>query len=426
MDLVRLDTTNPPGNESLVARYLKSVTDAEGIECELVGQHPDRLNFVARLRGAGARRPLLLMAHSDVVAAEPAHWTAPPFGGVVRDGFIYGRGALDDKSLLAAELAVLVELKRRELPLARDVILVSEADEEAGSTGIQWLVDHAWPKIDAEFAINEGGIAADLPGGVRLYQVQTAEKIPTRVRLVAQGTAGHGSLPHPDNAVLRISRALVRIADADQPVRLNATTRRYLAELAKLNEYAWLGPLLPKLQKPQTALTAANQIRERDPEISAQLRTTITPTVVRAGVKVNVIPTQAEALVDVRRLPNETREEVIARLRRMIRDSEVRILPDEAQEMPVTDPSPTGTALYREMVKAFREASPGAVVVPYMQRGATDGAFLRRKGMPVYGVPLFVREDRENRAHGNDERISEANLAAGTSLLWNIVTRVVQ
>jgi acetylornithine deacetylase/succinyl-diaminopimelate desuccinylase-like protein len=423
-EMLRLDTTNPPGNETRVAEYLKRVAEQEGIACELLGDEPTRLNFVARLRGSGARRPLLLMAHSDVVPADRSQWSVDPFSGALRDGFLYGRGAQDDKSLLAAELAVMVELKRQALPLARDIILLSEADEEAGSTGIQWLVSHAWPKINADFALNEGGFALDTPSGVHLFQIQTSEKIPTRAILTAQGTAGHGSLPRPDNPVVRLARAITRLADADQPVRLNTTTRHYFAALAQLDDYGWLTPLIPKLNHAQTAVSTANQIRERDAELDAQLRTTISPTMLSAGAKVNVIPNVAEAQVDIRRLPNETREEIIARLRRIINDNAVRIAPAPGQDMPATEPSSLTTALYKKMEEVFQRSAKGTVVVPYMQRGATDGSYLRQKGMAVYGVPLFVREDRESRAHGNDERISLRSLEAGTKLLWEIVLAV--
>jgi acetylornithine deacetylase/succinyl-diaminopimelate desuccinylase-like protein len=424
VDLIRIDTTNPPGNETAAAEYLRRVATAEGIECELLGGNPSRLNFIARLKGSGGGRPLLLMAHTDVVPAEPSNWTAPPFSAEIRDGFVYGRGAVDDKSLVAVELAVLVELKRRGAPLARDVILLAEADEEAGSTGVEWLIRNAWSRIDAEFAINEGGFAIDLASGARVFHIQTAEKIPTRAVLRARGTAGHGSLPRPDNPVLRLARATLRLAESDQPVRLNATTRRYLTEIAKQPEYHWLAQYLPRLQRESTAVSAANLIRERDPEVSAQLRTTIVPTVFHAGNKVNVIPTSAEAQVDIRRLPGESREEVYARLRKIVNDNQVEILPEPGQEMPATEPSSMTTALYRQMEKVFHDAAPRAVIVPYMQRGATDGAFLRRKGMAVYGAPLFRREDRENRSHGNDERISLANLGEGAALLWRIVTGV--
>ncbi len=424
IDLVRINTSNPPGNETRVAQYLKSVADREGIPAEILGGNPARMNFLARLSGNGQRRPLLLMAHSDVVPAEAANWTVAPFSGAVQEGFIYGRGTLDDKSLLAAELAVLVELKRTGRPLARDVILLSESDEEASSTGIEWILRKAWPGVDAEFALNEGGMAAGLPGGTRVFQIQTAEKVPMPVVLRARGTAGHGSLPRADNPLVRVARALVRLAEADQPVLLNDTSRRYLQEMAKLDGYKWLGPLLPRLAQSQTSMAAAAQIRSRDPELDAQLRTTVSPDVFHAGSVFNVIPGVAEAQVDVRRLPNETREEVLARLRRMVRDSFVEVVPLAGHNMPSTAPSPLSTDLYQAMETVFRQAAPGAVVVPYMTRGATDGSYLRQKGMAVYGVPLFMRQDKDNRAHGNDERISAGSLRDGTGLLWEIVVRV--
>jgi acetylornithine deacetylase/succinyl-diaminopimelate desuccinylase-like protein len=427
IDLIRIDTTNPPGNETRVAEYLKQVAMANGIGCELLGVNSARLNFVARLPGAGqGARPLLLMAHSDVVPADRAQWTVDPFSGELKDGFIYGRGAQDDKSLLAAELAVVVELKRRGARLNRDIILLSEADEEAGSTGISWLIRNAYSKIDAEFALNEGGAALDTKDGTRVFQIQTTEKIPTRVILTAKGVAGHGSLPRPDNAVVHLARAIERLADTDQPVRLNTTTRRYFSEIVKLPDYRWLAPLLAKLEESTTAARAANEIRSKDVELNAMLRTAVSPTMLQAGTKVNVIPNLAEAQIDVRRLPNETREEVETRFREIVNDPAVEVSREPGQDMPATEPSSLTTALYMAMDKVFHDSYAGSVVVPYMSRGATDGSFLRQKGMAVYGVPIFLREGGESRAHGNDERLSPANLARGTELLWKIVTAVAQ
>jgi len=420
IDLIRLNSTNPPGNESRVANYLKKVADAEGISSELLGAAPARLNFIARLNG-GSGRPLLLMAHSDVVPADRTQWSVDVFTATVREGYIYGRGAQDDKCLLAAELAVLVELKHRGAAMRRPVILLSEADEEADSSGIQWLIRNAWPKIDAEFAINEGGFAFDAPSGQRVFQIQTSEKIPSRVVLTAHGTAGHGSLPRADNPVVHLARAIARIADSDQPVRLNTTTRRYFREVAKLHDYHWIAPYLPKLENESAAIPAANEIRGRDPELDAQLRTTMSPTMLTAGMKINVIPNAAEAQVDVRRLPNETPEEIVTRIRRIVGDPAVDVSPAPGQTMPATEPSSLTTALYLAMEKVFQQASPKAAVIPYMSRGATDGSYLREKGMAVYGAPVFLRENNESRAHGNDERIGVKNLEAGTILLWQIV-----
>src|SRR5579872_21994 len=424
VDLIRQDTTNPPGHETRVAEYLKQVADAHGIPCELLGNDPKRLNFVARLSTHGRGRPLLLMAHSDVVPADRKQWTVDPFSAEFRNGFIYGRGAQDDKSLLAAELAVMVEIKRRNIPLNRDIILLSESDEEEGSTGIQWLIQHAYSKIDADFALNEGGYSIETKDSDRIFNVQTLEKVPTRVILIARGTAGHGSLPRPDNPVVRLSRAITRLVDTDEPVHLNPTTRRYLRDLSKLDDYHWLQPLLPKLEGPG-ANSAANQIRAHDPELDAMLRTTVSPTMLQAGIKVNVIPNIAEAQVDVRRLPSETREEVLARFRQIVNDPSVEVTLAPNQQMPATEPSSLTTSLYRAMERAIAKIySHDALVLPYMSRGATDGSYLRAKGMAVYGVPLFLREPGESRAHGNDERISPKNLEDGVELLWQIVLEV--
>ena len=422
VDLIRIDTTNPPGKETRVATYLRRVASANGLVSELLGSNPARLNFIARLpaRIRPARRPLMLMAHSDVVPADAAQWTVAPFSALLKNGYIYGRGTQDDKSLLAAELAVLVELKRHSAMLKRDIILLSESDEESGSSGITWLVQNGYAKIDAEFALNEGGAALD-SHGIRIYQIQTSEKVPTRVVLTARGTAGHASLPRSDNPIVHLARALLRLVDTDEPVKLNTTTRRYFNELSKLPDYEWLRPLLPKLEDARLASAAANQIRERDPELNAMLRTSVSPTMLHAGIKVNVIPNTAAAEIDVRRLPTETGEELEARFRRMINDSSVEVTLEKGPQMPATEPSPLTTPLYEAMVQVFSHAAPRAVVVPYMSRGATDGSYLRAKGMAVYGVPIFVREGGESRAHGNDERISPANLVQGTELLYKIV-----
>ncbi|HUS05566.1 MAG TPA: M20/M25/M40 family metallo-hydrolase [Bryobacteraceae bacterium] len=421
-DLLRLDTSNPPGNETRAAEYLKTVAVAEGIPCELLGPDPRRLNFIARLKGSGARRPLLLMAHSDVVPVDRSQWSVDPFGAVIKNGVIYGRGAEDVKSLLAAELAVLVDLKRRSVRLDRDIILLAEADEEAASTGITWLIQNAWEKIDADFALNEFGYWQDEPSGERVFQIQTTEKIPTRVRLMARGVAGHGSLPRPDNPVAHLAKAITRLVEAEQPVDLNTTTRRYLSEMANLPQRRWLQPLIEKLDDKNAAGAAVMQIRERDPELDAMLHTTVSPTMLGGGVKINVIPNTAEAQFDVRRLPTESEQGIYERFRQIVNDPAVTIEP-EGQQKPATEPSSLTSPLYLAMERVFQASHPRARVAPFMMRGATDGAYLRAKGMAVYGVPLFGREG-EPRWHGNDERISVRNLQDGAELLLKIVLQV--
>ena len=425
-DLVSRDTSNPPGNETRVAEYLKQVADAHGIPCELLGGDPRRLNFVARLKGSGKGRPLLLMAHSDVVPADRTQWTGDPFSAENRNGFIYGRGAQDDKSLLAAELAVMVELKRRNIKLGRDLILLAESDEEGGSTGIEWMLQNRYPKIDAEFALNEGGYVWETKDGPRVFQVETVEKIPARIILTARGMAGQASVARGDNPVLRLTAAVDKLARADQPIRVNQTTRRYLREISKIPEYAWLEPLRRKLEDPASSQAAAAQIRARDPEMDAMLHTTVVPTILHAGGNAgtngDVIPNRAEAQLDVLRLPSESREDVLARLRAVINDPAVEVtLAPTQQQIPAAEPSPITTPLYRAMERAIARMYPHDVVVAYMGRSGDDSSILRSRGMTVYGVPVFLKEPGESRVHGNDERIAGKTLEDGVELLWQMV-----
>jgi acetylornithine deacetylase/succinyl-diaminopimelate desuccinylase-like protein len=420
-DLIRLDTSNPPGNETRVAEYLKEAADAQGIASELAGSEPRRMNFIARVKGSGKARPLLLMAHSDVAPADRAQWTVDPFAGELRNGLIYGRGAWDDKSLLASELAVMVEIKRRNIKLNRDIILLAEADEEENAGGIQWILQHAPQKIDAEFALNEGGSILETKEGPKIFQVQTAEKIPVRVLLNAKGTAGHGAIPRDDNPIVRLSRAVIRVTEAEQPARLNPVARRYFREISKLPDYAWLGPLLPKLENPATVQAAAEQVRMHEPDLDDLMRTTVSPTVTRAGAKVTSIPNAAEAQLDVRRMPVETRDEVLDRIRQIINDPLVEVSFAPGPLPPAADPSPTTTPLYHALERAIARIYPRDVTVPYITRGATDSPFLRVRGIPVYGVPIFTRESEESRSHVNDEHISPKNIEDGASLLWQMV-----
>lgn len=419
-ELVRLDTSNPPGNETRVADYLKQIADSHGIPCKLLGSDPRRQNFVARLKGNGKGKPLLMMAHSDVVPVDRPQWTVDPFGGENRNGLIYGRGTMDAKSLLAAELAVMIEIKRRNIKLGRDIILVSESDEEAGSTGIEWLIQHQYGEIDAEFALNHSGYILETKDGPKVFQVATTEKIPTRMILTAKGSAGTAAIPRADNPVLHLTRAVIKLTDAEQPVRLALPTRRYLRELSRIPEYSWLDPIRRKLEDPATAQPAAGQIRARDPELDAMLHTTIVPTILRAGSKISVIPNTAEAQIEVQRIPGETRDEVISRLRQIINDPAVEITFAPGIQVPATEPSSITTPLYLAIQHAISRIYPRDIVVPYMARSGADSSFLRSRGMPVYGVPIFVRET-ESRAHGNDERISARNLEDGVELLWQIV-----
>lgn len=422
VDLVRLNTSNPPGNESRVAEYLKQVADANGIPAELLGPDPKRMNFVARLKGTGRARPLLLMAHSDVVPADRSQWTADPFGGEIKDGFVYGRGAQDSKGLLAAELAALVEIKKRAIKLNRDIILLAEADQEGGASGIQWLLQNVPAKVDAEFAINEGGMVLALKDGTHVWQVQTAEKIPARIALSVRAAAAVP--PRGDNPILRLAQALVRLADAEQPLRFNAATRRYFRDLSRLDDYSWLAPLLPRLDNPATMAAAASQVKNRDPELESALHATVVPVMFRGGQRAGAPSNRAEAMIDVFRLPSETREDILARVQKIVNDLSIEANLVPGAPFPAMEPTGIVTAVYKAVERAVGKLNQGDAVVPYMSRTATDSAFLRARGVAVYGVPLFAYDGNDVRPHGIDERIAVKSIETGTELLWQVVLEV--
>ncbi|HST11471.1 MAG TPA: M20/M25/M40 family metallo-hydrolase, partial [Terriglobales bacterium] len=299
--LIRIDTQDPPGNESKVALYLEGVLKEAGIESELLEPVPGRASIVARLKGDGSKRPLLLMAHEDVVPVDRAHWTVDPFAATDRDGVLYGRGASDDKAMLAANLEVFLQLKRLQVPLARDVIFLAEASEEMSSpAGMKAVVEKYWDKIDCEFALNEGGASRVANGKNKYMGVATSEKLPRGAKLQATGSSGHGSVPRVDNAVVHLAAAVAKAGTWESPSRLNETTREFFQRLASVSppeEAAWYRDVLnPKVQE---------QLKVKKPQYYSMLRTSVVPTMLSAGIKSNVIPASAEATLDIRALPDE-------------------------------------------------------------------------------------------------------------------------
>src|SRR6476620_3028224 len=306
--LVMFDTTS--GHETLAVDHLKKVLEAEGIPTKTFAMKPNRANLVARLKGNGSKRPLLILAHTDVVGVQREKWPFDPFGAVMKDGYVWGRGSKDDKPVLAANLVTMLMLKRLNVPLDRDVIFLAESAEEADTTGvgINFMVREHFPEIDAEFAMTEGGGATIEGGSVTQINVGTAEKLPARVRLVATGTAGHGSAPRLDNALIHLSAAVARVGRWEPPMRLNETTRRYFEQMAEISapEEA---RVYKSLLTPATADAAEAHLREHSPAEYSMLRTSVVPTMLSAGVGANVIPSSAEATLDIRALPGENIEE---------------------------------------------------------------------------------------------------------------------
>ena len=420
--LVRIDTSSPPGNETLAAEYLKTLLDEAGIPSKILALDPTRGNLVARLEGDGSQRPILLMAHTDVVGVERDAWTVDPFGGVIRDGYLYGRGAVDDKGQLAAMVQVMLLLHRSQMPLARDVILLAEGGEE-GTTevGIDYMVAHHWDDIDAEFALNEGGQLRAPDGTVEIVRIATTEKVPWRgIKLVARGTAGHGSAPRLDNPIVHLAAAVAKVGAYQSPMRLNETTRVYLERLATISppDVAFR---YRNLENPRFSERIQAQLRESDIATNSMLRTSISPNIITGGFRRNVIPAEAEAELDIRALPDEHLEEFLTTLRDLIDDPAVEVTAPTSMR-PAAPPSRLDSELFHALEQVQEEMFPDAITLPTMLVAATDSAQLRAKGVQAYGVGM-IRDDLSG-GHGNDERISVNGLGLFIEYLYRVVVEV--
>lgn len=318
--LIQIDSSNPPGNETAVVNYLKQVFDAEGIENRTFALDPTRANIVARLRGNGSKRPVLVMAHTDVVGVQKEKWPVDPFGAVLKDGYVWGRGTVDDKDKLVANLMLMLWLKRSGAKLDRDVIFLAEASEEGDTTnGIDFMVREHFDEINAEFAISEGGSARLEKDQVKLVAVATAEKLPRRVRLVVNGTSGHGSVPRTDNALVKLSAAVAKLGTWETPMRLNDTTRTYFERLATIStpeQAARYNGLLD----PKKTVASQRYLAQNEPGHYSMLRTSVVPTILKAGFRMNVIPSEAEATIDVRVLPDEDVTKFFDEMKKIVND----------------------------------------------------------------------------------------------------------
>jgi acetylornithine deacetylase/succinyl-diaminopimelate desuccinylase-like protein len=421
--LVRIDTSNPPGNETKVAEYLKSILDREGIPSEIVARDAGRGNLIARIKGNGKKKPLLLMAHEDVVGVERDKWTMDPFAAIIKDGYVYGRGSLDDKSGLAANFQVFLMIHRQKLPLDRDIIFLAESGEEGGPpVGIDFLIEKHWPKIECEFALNEGGDTIVKDGKVQFVAVATTEKIPDRMRLVARGISGHGSMPRLDNPVVHLAAAVAKLGQWQPPMRLNETTRTFFQRLAKVSppDEAFL---FTHLEDPVVGPMAQETLRHTNVMYNSMLRTSISPTIIKGGFRENVIPADAEALLDVRALPDEDMDRFMAEMKRVIDDPAVEII-RVGRERTSTFLPPLNSEMFRALEKSQVAVFPQSVTLPEMVTGATDSAQLRVKGVQAYGVGSAITEEDNERMHGNDERLSIDGFGKFVEYVYRAVTEV--
>jgi acetylornithine deacetylase/succinyl-diaminopimelate desuccinylase-like protein len=426
--LIQLDTTDPPGNETKAVEYVKKVLEAEGIPVIVAGREPNRSNLIARLKGNGSKRPLLIMGHTDTVKVDAAKWTFPPFSAARQGGYVYGRGTLDDKDNLTASLMTMLLLKRSKVPLDRDVIFVAEAGEEAAANmGIGYLVNEHWSDIEAETCLAEGGSVSRRDGKVRYALIQTAEKLPQAARLVAKGPAGHGSRPLRTNAVVHLSRAIDKVATWDPPMRMNDTTRYYFEKLATVvtpEEAARYNALF----NPEKSAAAREYLAEHEPGHYSMLHTSISPNIVNAGYQVNVIPSDAQATLDIRALPDENMPAFFDLMRKVINDPAVDIVPQARNTRPIAVPSRIDSEAFHA-IEAANQKIYSVITLPQMSTGATDMSFLRGKGVQCYGIgPMIDEEDAPKGfgAHSDQERILEDALYKFVQFNWEVVNALAR
>jgi acetylornithine deacetylase/succinyl-diaminopimelate desuccinylase-like protein len=424
--LLRIDTTDPPGNETRAVDYIRKVLEAEGISVTVAAKDPARANLIARLRGNGSKRPILLMGHTDTVQVDPAKWLFPPFSATRDGGYVYGRGAIDNKWQVAANIMTMLLVKRGNVALDRDVIFLAEAGEEAATApGIEYLVAEHWPDIDAEACLAEGGTVRREGGQVRYALAQTGEKIPRGARLVAAGPSGHGSRPMRSNAILRLSQAVEKVALWDPPMRLNDTTRSYFEKLATLSPPEQAARF-NGLFDPAKAPAVRAYLAEHDPGNYSMLHTSISPNIISGGYQVNVIPSTAEATLDIRALPDEDMAAFYDLMRKVIDDPAVQVVPNSRNARPGSAPSRIDTEIYRALESANRKVYQ-VPTIPQMSTGATDMAFLRAKGIECYGVgPAADMEDLAKGfgAHSDQERLLEDSLYKFLQFQWEFLSTV--
>ena len=422
-ELVRFDTSDPPGNEKPAADYLIKALQQEGIPVETFALEPNRPNVVARLKGSGRKRPLLLMGHTDVVNVDPKKWKHPPFGATREGGHVYGRGTIDDKDNVVASLMTLLMLKRFKVPLDRDVIFLAEAGEE-GSTrvGIQFMVDKHFPSIDAEYCLAEGGNAPRIAGQVKFVSVQTLEKNPRRIELTARGVSGHGSTPLRTNAIAHLAGAVARVAAWKPEIRLNDTTRAYFKRLASLSAPDDAKRYLAIVGTDAAARDAADDyFLDREPRHASMLRTSVSPNIIEGGYRINVIPSEAKAMLDVRMHPDENPQDFLEALRRVVNDPTVEVAWGQRDLRP-------GYGHCRSQFRRFQIARSGGQETLRVRDAADDEPRRHRHGFPARKRDAVLRDRTGRRHRGRAEGVriaqrSRAHPGSGASPLRAIHVR---
>jgi acetylornithine deacetylase/succinyl-diaminopimelate desuccinylase-like protein len=419
-NLIRINTTNPPGNEIAAARYVAEIFGKEGINYNILESEPGRASIIARHKGNGTKRPLLLMSHLDVVGVEADKWAKDPFSADEIDGVIWGRGAVDCKNSVALWMTIMIALKRGAISTRRDLIFLAAADEETGgSKGCEWLLKNHYDLLDAEAALNEGGgFGIDFMGKI-FYTYQSAEKGNIWLRVTASGTPGHASMPRDDNPVKRLACLINKLTHKKYPLKITPSVRKMIETMAK-SQNAVVGTLIKQLMNPvlsNTFIRLAIKEAATAAAFKAMLHNTVCPTVFHAGQKTNVIPSEAVAEFDFRVLPSYDSEEFYNdAVKEIGHGFEIEVLDKKAGTE-----SPIDHELARLIRKAIGKHKPEATVVPFLIPGVTDGVFFRPKGMVVYGFTPVLPVDDISLAHGHDERISVESLHFSVNLGLELV-----
>jgi acetylornithine deacetylase/succinyl-diaminopimelate desuccinylase-like protein len=424
-DLVRINTVNPPGNEAAAAKYIAAIFQKEGISNEVIEMAPGRSIVIARLQAGPLPDPsnaLLLVAHQDTVGVDPKEWSMDPFGAVIQDGYLYGRGSIDDKAMLAANIATIVELKRAGVRLGRDVLFLATDDEEqAGAASIKMTVQKYWDKIACAYALNEGGRVIVKDGKVQYVGVQASEKVAYNVTVIATGPSGHASMPRPENAVVHLAAAIAKLGAYQVPAQPNTITLRYFEQLAKVEDDD-IAKWMRALNQPERVDLAYRHLSEQSPMWNSMLRDTIAPTILQAGVRVNVIPSEATANLNVRMLPGHSIEELIGQFVKIVNDPQIRfqLAPDSGENAPSSDIT---SPLYETIERLTPQEFPGAITVPLLGTGYTDSAVLRLHRVQAYGLePFPLTQADYSRVHGDEERMSVDGFHKGVVFLYHVVS----
>lgn len=431
-ELIRINTTNPPGNETVAAKYVAESLSSEGFECDILESAPERGSIITRLKGTGEKPSLLLLSHLDVVAADAKEWSVDPFGGVVKDGFVWGRGALDMKGMTAIEVMVMRLLKRNKVRLKGDVVLAATADEEQGGlSGANYLLRNHPEKIYAPYVLNEGGGEAMPTRNGNVFTVQTAEKGILWFKVKAKGTPGHGSMPNvADNAIMRMNKVIAKLDNYQSKVSLVPTVKKLLEELAR-QDPTLKEPFTRLLRNPGRSDQILDELSKTEPqlaeEIRPRLKMTITPTIIHGGVKENIIPSECVTVFDCRILPGQESTQTIGLIKALLGEVNSEKLVFEELQTQEPSESTAETPLYTTIANVLREFEPNCGVTPMLTTGGTDSRFFRRKGSVCYGFhpmyPEIVSGKIIKLEHGIDERISIKNLIFGTSLLYETVKK---